>query len=412
MRQVDIIDEHQNAIPQLTWVRERVVRVQKSSAEQTNMDKLNNAHNSRQPCDVAAISISRKVWEYIQNNPDDEDVMKVHSSGDRRTFNDPEKQVKGITVHWSDLIFSLRSKILGDCLLVLCTTAVAYTLDNYQYQADVVIVDEAGQLTEPDAMLAIVPQEKIKLLILAGDEMQLLPVVKSSSSRTSPLANFLTIPLMTRLLAGYPHITRFSLRQNWRSNPYLVETPSKVFYDGDMLAARHDEEDSDVVRKVKTMFTNQRFGRTGDRVRLHNMRQVFFDVMNMAQRQPNGVSRFNPGGDDAIEAFVHALIQAGVDPSSIGIITNYKYDMTVLLERFRSAHVQGVEVAFDAEVVTVDAFQGRQKDIIILHFVAASAEGTRLRHPFGHVRDPRRLCVGLTRAREYQFMFGISPDRR
>lgn len=185
----------------------------------------------------------------------------------------------------------------------------------------------------------------------------------------------------------------------------MVEMPSKVFYDGDMLAARHDEEDSDVVRKVKTMFTNQRFGRTGDRVRLHNMRQVFFDVMSMAQRQPNGVSRSNPGGDDAIETFVHALIRAGVPPSSIGIITNYKYDMTVLLARFRSAQVDGVEVAYHAEVATVDAFQGRQKDIIILHFVVAS-ENTNIRYPFGHVRDPRRLCVGLTRAREYQFMFG------
>ena len=81
----------------------------------------------------------------------------------------------------------LRSKILSDSLLVLCTTALAYTLDNYHYQSDVVIVDEAGQLTEPDAVLAIAPQDKIKLLILAGDEMQLPPLSSPAQPEQDPL---------------------------------------------------------------------------------------------------------------------------------------------------------------------------------------------------------------------------------
>lgn len=127
-------------------------------------------------------------------------------------------------------------------------------------------------------------------------------------------------------------------------------------------------------------------------------------TFNQPGRQTR-LSRYNAGGDDAIVIFVIALINAGIHPESIGVITNYKYDMTVLLQRLRSAHIDGIEVALGTEVATVDAFQGRQKDIIILHFVAAS-ENTHIRHPFGHVKDPRRLYVGLTRAREYQFMFG------
>jgi len=60
----------------------------------------------------------------------------------------------------------------------------------------------------------------------------------------------------------------------------------------------------------------------------------------------------------------------------------------------------GVEVTdhedgADVETATVDAFQGHEKKIILVHFVAADLTG---KTGLGHVANARRLCVALTRA--------------
>lgn len=55
---------------------------------------------------------------------------------------------------------------------------------------------------------------------------------------------------------------------------------------------------------------------------------------------------------------------------------------------------------------TVVAFQGEQRRIMIVHFVAGF-DGVDPRHsPFGFIKDHNRLKVAITRAREYQFLVG------
>ena len=55
------------------------------------------------------------------------------------------------------------------------------------------------------------------------------------------------------------------------------------------------------------------------------------------------------------------------------------------------------------EAATVDAFQGREKRVLIVHFVAAFR---RSANPCGHISKPQRLCVATTRAKEFEFMVG------
>lgn len=91
---------------------------------------------------------------------------------------------------------------------------------------------------------------------------------------------------------------------------------------------------------------------------------------------------------------VTRFLQCGVGPSSLGVITPYEG---------QRAHVTAVmlrngtlrqEVYRDIEVSSVDAFQGREKDFIILSCVRSNEH-----QGIGFLSDPRRLNVALTRAK-------------
>ena len=57
----------------------------------------------------------------------------------------------------------------------------------------------------------------------------------------------------------------------------------------------------------------------------------------------------------------------------------------------------------DIEVASVDAFQGREKDFIVLSCVRSNDK-----HGIGFLVDPRRLNVALTRARKKLIVIGDS----
>jgi hypothetical protein len=84
----------------------------------------------------------------------------------------------------------------------------------------------------------------------------------------------------------------------------------------------------------------------------------------------------------------------------------YKHDAEAIRFLLADLNLWGVEITDqegDVETATVDAFQGREKKIILVHFVAANPSGNT---GLGHIANARRLCVATTRAQEYQFFSG------
>lgn len=85
----------------------------------------------------------------------------------------------------------------------------------------------------------------------------------------------------------------------------------------------------------------------------------------------------------------------------IGIITPYKCQLSLLRSRFSSAF--GSSITSDMEFNTVDGFQGREVDILVLSTVRAagpcSAASGINSSSIGFVADVRRMNVALTRAK-------------
>jgi superfamily I DNA and/or RNA helicase len=88
--------------------------------------------------------------------------------------------------------------------------------------------------------------------------------------------------------------------------------------------------------------------------------------------------------------------------SKIGIITPYRSQLSLLRSKFTSSF--GPEIVAEMEINTVDGFQGREVDILLLSTVRASNSSDGSHHTgearsIGFVADVRRMNVALTRAK-------------
>ena len=79
----------------------------------------------------------------------------------------------------------------------------------------------------------------------------------------------------------------------------------------------------------------------------------------------------------------------GIDDKDIGIISPYADQVSLLKNKT------------DIEVKTVDGFQGREKEIIIISTVRSNDKGK-----IGFLSDLRRLNVALTRAKRKLIIIG------
>lgn len=81
-------------------------------------------------------------------------------------------------------------------------------------------------------------------------------------------------------------------------------------------------------------------------------------------------------------------------PEQIGVITPYEGQRAYLVQYMQYQGALHSKLYQEIEIASVDAFQGREKDIIIMSCVRSNEH-----QGIGFLNDPRRLNVALTRAK-------------
>jgi superfamily I DNA and/or RNA helicase len=112
------------------------------------------------------------------------------------------------------------------------------------------------------------------------------------------------------------------------------------------------------------------------------------------QREPDGESRLNPQEADVVCRKVRALLEAGVSAGDVAVIAPYAAQVRLLRERLPVAGL---------EIDSVDGFQGREKEAVVISLVRSNVEGE-----IGFLADVRRMNVALTRARRKLLVVGDS----
>lgn len=95
-----------------------------------------------------------------------------------------------------------------------------------------------------------------------------------------------------------------------------------------------------------------------------------------------------------VEKTVSKFFKAGVTPQQIGIVTPYEGQRSYVVNYMQLHGTMKKDLYKEIEVASVDAFQGREKDYIILSCVRSNEH-----QGIGFLNDPRRLNVALTRAK-------------
>jgi predicted DNA helicase len=241
---------------------------------------------------------------------------------------------------------------------------------------DVALFDEATQATEPLSLMAF---QAAPTVILAGDPQQLPPTVLSMEAQKQGLG----VSLFERLLADHGEGTRKMLKEQHRMHEVLMRFPSTEAYGGALRAhpsvAGH------------TLGEKLRAGAELDAPPL-----LFLDTAGKGFEEstaPGTASLRNEGEAELVVKRARGLLAAGLEPRELAVITPYRAQ--ALLIREQLADVQ------DVEVDTVDAFQGREKDAVLVSLVRSNSEQS-----LGFLEDLRRINVAITRARRHLFVVG------
>ena len=247
---------------------------------------------------------------------------------------------------------------------------------------DVAVVDEATQATEPSCLIPITHTKKV---IMAGDHKQLPPTILNQEAKERGLEE----TLFERMLEVHSSDIKEMLEKQYRMNTDIMDFSSEEFYDGQLEAA-------DGVGNHKLRFSQEPSSELMAEVLNPEDVVVFLDSKgNWPERSRAGSnSKENEKEAEMVEEIVEECMDIGFDPADIGVISPYDDQVELLNSKLDIK---------DLEIKTVDGFQGREKEIIILSFVRSNEDGN-----IGFLEDLRRLNVSITRARKKLIMVGDS----
>ncbi|MEZ4252489.1 MAG: AAA domain-containing protein [Polyangiales bacterium] len=263
---------------------------------------------------------------------------------------------------------------------VVCATLAGAAESRLDFEHfDRVVLDEATQALDPLALAAL---RRAPVAVLAGDPRQLPPTVID----TGVLSEGLGTTFFERLIDAPfgPEIGRMLLVQH-RMHEAIMRFPSERLYEGRLVAAP----------EVATHRLEE-LGVRADATR--DAPWIFLDTAGRGwdeERSDDDPSTKNPGEAERVVAEVKRLLRRGLAARDVAVITPYEAQARVIRGLLVEERREGLEVG------TVDGFQGREKEAVVVDLVRSNERGE-----VGFLADVRRMNVAITRARRFLVVVG------
>ncbi|KAK7880609.1 hypothetical protein WMY93_032760, partial [Mugilogobius chulae] len=221
---------------------------------------------------------------------------------------------------------------------------------------DCVVIDECAQALEGSCWIPLLRARKC---VLAGDYKQLPPTIKSQSAASKGLS----VSLMERLIQLYGDAVVRMLTIQYRMNRAIMDWASREI---DLPGVAGVEETATPLLLIDTAGCG--LNETDD---------------------SDELSKGNTGEVDIVELHIKALTDAGLKAKDIAVIAPYNLQVDLLRQKLSARHPQ-------LEIKSVDGFQGREKEAVVLSLVRSNRKGE-----VGFLAENRRINVAVTRARRH-----------
>ena len=332
-------------------------------------------------------------------------IKKTRSGRERKAiYND----MKDLRKEYREREKQCVTSLVGGSKVVLATLhgAGGYQLRNEQF--DVVIIDEASQALEAQCWIPLLSAKKV---VLAGDHLQLPPTIKSLDHNVKPkkainkdiCGGSLEVTLFDRLLTLHGPSIKRMLTTQYRMHEKIMRFPSDELYDSKLIAAPavasrlltnlpYEVQETDDTKEPLVFYDTQ----GGDfpeatTSSFPDDASANSNNHNNNNKKPTKASLLNDSKSNPSEALlvrhhVRKLVEAGVKPEHIAVVTPYNAQLSYLSHDLRMK-----ELFPGLELGSVDGFQGREKEAVVACLVRSNGEGE-----VGFLGERRRLNGVLT----------------
>ena len=284
-----------------------------------------------------------------------------------------------------------------------------------------VVIDEAGQATEPEALCALAGAlrppgpggHSVGRLVLAGDPEQLGPVLRSGLAAAMGLGTSLLERLMRAPEGPHAHEAgrgwpgglhpafAVQLTRNYRSHPAILAVPNALFYESSLLPMGAGGGDAAAAALGSWPGLTPAARRVPGGFPL-----LFHGVQGTDAREGNSPSWFNAEEAVAVANHAESILRhsrGAISAADIGIVTPYHKQVQKLRQILR-----GRPGCAGIVVGSVELFQGAERAVIIVSTVRSSRELIPFdeRHALGFLTNPKRFNVAVTRAQSLLVIVG------
>ncbi|CAH6793435.1 DNA-binding protein SMUBP-2 [Phodopus roborovskii] len=238
---------------------------------------------------------------------------------------------------------------------------------------DVVVVDECAQALEASSWIPLLKAPKC---ILAGDHKQLPPTTISNKAALAGLSRSLMERLAMKHGAGVIRM----LTVQYRMNQAIMWWASEVMYHGQLIA--HPSVAGHLLKDLPGVADTEETS-----VPLLLIDTAGCGLLELDEEDSQ--SKGNPGEVRLVALHIQALVDAGVHAGDIAVIAPYNLQVDLLRQSLSNKHPE-------LEIKSVDGFQGREKEAVVLTFVRSNRKGE-----VGFLAEDRRINVAVTRARRH-----------
>lgn len=327
-----------------------------------------------------------KLFSDVKKNVEkyDKRMEEVYQDISDQRILDRWKKIKEIQEDWID-----RS-VEKDCLdyqlvrsaTVIAGTCVGFLANSFvkDMEFDYVIIDEAAKATTPELLVSII---KAKKIILVGDQNQLPAYADQRiSPRIAKLTKNPEYRMFDILFETLPDSHKQVLSTQYRMIRNIGNLISTVFYGGTIDTGCKDED------------------------KLHGLSRyegysiIWFDTSEnrrRKQKKTKGNSFMNEEEKRIILDILEDLKKSNeLDNQDIGIITGYSGQKDILRNSVKAI---GYDKIAQIDINVLDAFQGRENDIIMYSTV-------RTDNSIGFQKEKERVNVAFSRAKKLLIICG------